>query len=194
MVALTCSVALIAQVPKLNAAEWAAGTSMARAMRLKEDAQQKKDAGEAHLLEDAVAAWASAVPGGEIEAAKIWTKAVAEALQKSVEGEQTLLRVITTVSLSELRAIQGELSCPPPGGKKILLRDLVTNGVGGVAKQNMLRKLELAVVYDSDGCAIACRTLQALCAPLHGTPMLSSWLPVAPMLSGSLPRYAGPSS
>jgi hypothetical protein len=54
------------------------------------------------------------------------------------------------LSLSDLRKIQGELSVPPLGGKKLLLKDLVQNGVGGVAKQNMLRKLELAVVYDSD--------------------------------------------
>ena len=137
------------EVPRLNALEWAAGKSMAMSLAIKEEARTKEDGGGA--LESAAAAIAGEVKGGEIEAAKDWTTRLAELLQLSVEGEQTLLKLITTVSLSDLRAIQGELSCPPPGGKKILLRDLVSNGVGGVAKQNMLRKLELAVVYDSDG-------------------------------------------
>ena len=113
------------------------------ALAIKWEAHAK---GESGLLSDAAAAFASAVSGGFIEEAKVWTKKVAEGLQASVEGEQTLLKIITTVTLNELRALQGELSCPPPGGKKYLLRDLVMNGVGGVAKNNMLLKLALATV------------------------------------------------
>ena len=142
------------QVPKLNATEWAAGRSQAMAMAMAEDWLHKargeaKDSEEA-LMEKAAVLFAQGVKGGFIEEAKVWTTKLAEALQASIEGEQTLLKLITLASLGDLRAIQGELSSPPPGGSKILLRDLVMNGVGGVAKQNMLRKLELAVVYDSE--------------------------------------------
>ena len=51
--------------------------------------------------------------------------------------------------MNELRQVQGALSSPPPGGAKILLPDLVAGGVGGVAKQVLLNKLDKAMVPDT---------------------------------------------
>ena len=94
----------------------------------------------------AAAAFAGSVKGGELEHARAWTTRLAEALVTSIEAEQTLLRLVTELTLADLRNVMRQLSSPPPGGKQIVLSQVVANGVGGVAKVNLLRKLDLAVV------------------------------------------------
>ena len=86
---------------------------------------------------------------GEVAKAKAWAKKVTEGIQASREGQGALLSWITFLSLNELRQVQGALSSPPPGGAKILLPDLVAGGVGGVAKQVLLNKLDKAMVPDT---------------------------------------------
>ena len=137
-------------VPRLNAMEFVAGKSRAMAIALREAARDPALQGSEKMAAKAAASFASEVKGGEIEKAVVWATKVAEAIQQSTEGEQTMLKLITEMTLDDVRAVQGELSSPPPGGKKYLLSDIVHNGIGGVAKQAMLRKLELATVYDSD--------------------------------------------
>ena len=87
---------------------------------------------------------------GEAAKAKAWAKAVSNALDASREGQKTLLEWITFLTLDELRAVQGALSVPPPGQSPILLAEIVSTGVGGVARQTLLNKLDLAMVPDSD--------------------------------------------
>ena len=136
--------------PRLNVMEFVAGKSRAMAIALREAALDPALDGSEKVAAKVAASFAEDVKGGEMERAVTWSTKVAEALQASIEGEQTMLKLITEMTLDDVRAVQGELSSPPPGGKKYLLSELVSNGVGGVAKQSMLRKLELATVYDSD--------------------------------------------
>jgi len=87
---------------------------------------------------------------GEAAKAKTWAKAVVTALDGSRAAQASLLRWVTYVTLDELRDIQRCLSAPPPGGSAILLSEMVSTGVGGVARQTLLNKLDLAMVPDSD--------------------------------------------
>ena len=103
---------------------------------------------------DEAVAWCVGTALGEIkgEAAKAqaWAKAVVSALDASREAQRVLLEWLTFLTLDELRAVQGVLSVPPAGQSPLLLSELVSTGVGGVARQTLLSKLDLAMVPDSD--------------------------------------------
>ena len=119
---------------------------------------------------------------GEYAAAKKWAKDVANALEASRDGQRSLLQWITFLTLNELRQVQGALS---QGTPKILLADLVAGGVGGVAKNVLLAKLDKAMVPDTNAplkLAAAYRLLPGRDAPAPpaGAPKKNAYtLPVA---------------
>ena len=86
----------------------------------------------------------------EISKAQRWARLALTKLEASRDGQRSLLRWITYLTLTELRAVQVCLSNPPAGREKILLPDLVSNGVGGVARAVLLSKLDKAMVADTD--------------------------------------------
>jgi hypothetical protein len=100
---------------------------------------------------DEARAWCGDLDGeGEAAAAKAWAKAVQKAIDASRAAQASLLHWITYLTVEDLQAIQGELSTPPPGGSAILLNDMVASGIGGVAKNSLLQKLDTALVPDMD--------------------------------------------
>ena len=96
----------------------------------------------------ASAAWAAS----EMPAAQQWADEVAKALKASRAAEETLISLVTALSLDELRAVQSALSAPADAEHRpILLHELVAAGVGGrVAQRQLLAKIGASMVPDSD--------------------------------------------
>ena len=98
---------------------------------------------------------------------KIWTTRAEQ--HATTEGEQTLLKLIMTSRCATFARCRGR-PVPPPGGKKILLSELSPTA-GGVAAANMLKKLDLAAVYDST--LRSSSTRPTGCCPAATTPTRS---------------------
>ena len=113
------------------------------------------------------AVWA----GSEAQGASEWAAEVGRVLEASRDAELTLMTTLAGLSLDELRAVQGELSGGAkrakgepaedrgpsrgqadarPAGRPLLLREVVSGGVGGVARRLLLAKLGEGIVPDSD--------------------------------------------
>jgi hypothetical protein len=102
---------------------------------------------EAAAADESTVSVAASTPAlTEVAKAERWALQTVTKLESSREGQRALLQRITSLTLTELRAVQACLSSPPPNKERILLADLVMNGVGGVARSVLLAKLDLAMI------------------------------------------------